>query len=593
MLKRLQWKMVLMFVALVFITMLIAGIFMMSNIVEVYQDDFISQQAGIANGDFTVSLKNAFASKGTDEERIAKASNTISLYAGKMGLGLERECYILDGKTGRIITSYDGKNNVIEKTPNIISAMAGEVGDSFKYSSDYMDYAKNFSSGGNDYIIYVKDNRNSINTLLSNMLSIILKALLLSAVASIFLCFFFSKTITRPISILTEKAEDFAEGNFDSRLEVSSQDEIGTLMETFNYMGGALRGALREVAGEKHKIEIILENVNNGIAAFNTNQEVILINSAAKRLFPGETFENVRFDDFWKKLGTKLTMAEFMYLTKFRTEEREIDLGKSRIKAYVIPFKIDDDKVEGVVAVFEDITKQFRLEESRRKFVAEVSHELKTPLTTIGTYTETLLDGYLDDKEMARTLLGTVHTETEKMTALVKNLLTLSRYDAGKEEFSPEVFSLDGLLRDIVSTFSVEAEKKGLSLKYNLTTDSPCVLGDRFQIERAVKNIVSNAIKYTDKGNIKVFCGCIYNEVYVKVEDTGKGIPEKDLPHIFERFYRVDKARSREMGGTGLGLSIAKEIIENHGGSIRAESKEGEFTRFIINLPRAKTGGNG
>ncbi len=588
MFKRLQWKMVVVFVALVFITMLIAGIFMMSNIVEVYQDDFVNQQESVANGDFTVSLRNAFSSKGTTEEQIAKASNTISLYAGKMGLSSERECYILDGKTGKIVTSYEGKTPVLEKTPNIISAMAGKVGDSFSFSSGYMDYAKSFSAGDRDYIIYVKDNRNSVDSLLQNMLSIIIEALVIGAIVSIFLCFFFAKTITRPISVLTEKAEDFAEGNFESRLDVSSQDEIGTLMETFNYMGGVMNRAINEVSAEKHKIEIILENVNNGIIAFNTNQEIIHINSAARKIFGARVDENTRFDSFWSSLGVDFLMEKFIYLNKDRAEECDIEFEDMRIKAYVVPFKIENDKVAGIVAVFEDITKQFKLEESRRKFVAEVSHELRTPLTTIGTYTETLLDGYLDDKEMAETLLKTVHSETEKMTNLVKNLLTLSRYDAQKEELQKEVFGLDELLRDIVSTFSVEAEKKGLALSYNLTTEGPVIYGDRYRIERAVKNIVSNAIKYTDAGSIKIFCGFVYNEAYIKVEDTGRGIPEKDLPHIFERFYRVDKARSRELGGTGLGLAIAKEIIDSHGGSISVESQPGEYTKFTIKIPLMK-----
>ncbi len=588
MFKRLQWKMVVMFVALVFITMLIAGIFMMSNIIEVYQDEFITQQSNVADGDFAVSLKNAFNSKGTKEEKLAKASNTISLYAGKMGLGVERDCYILDAETGEVVISYLGDTRELEKTPNIISAMAGEVGDSFSFSSGYMDYARSFSAGDNEYIIYVKDNRNSVNSLLNNMLSIIVRALLISAIASIFLCFFFSKTITKPITVLTEKAEDFAEGNFESRLDVSSQDEIGTLMETFNYMGGVMNSALAEVAGEKHKVEVILENVNNGIVAFNTEQEIIHINSAANKMFGKLLNDKTRFDEFWDSLGVSFSMEEFLYLNKFRTEERSIELGENRIQAYVVPFKIEKDKVAGVVAVFEDITKQFKLEESRRKFVAEVSHELKTPLTTIGTYTETLLDGYLDDKEMATSLLKTVHSETDKMTALVKNLLTLSRYDAQKVEIQKEIFSLDELARDIVSTFRVEADKKGLRLSYNLTTENPSVSGDRLQIERAVKNIVSNAIKYTDSGEIKVFCGFVYNEAYVKIEDTGRGIPEKDLPHIFERFYRVDKARSRELGGTGLGLAIAKEIIESHGGAISVESEVGNGTRFTIKIPIAK-----
>ena len=312
----------------------------------------------------------------------------------------------------------------------------------------------------------------------------------------------------------------------------------------------------------------------------------ILINSAAKRLLGIENPEEIKFDEFFSGLDLNVCMAEFMYLNKLHNVEREFAANDKHIKMYFVPFKIENERVAGVVGVLEDITEQFNLENSRRKFVAEVSHELKTPLTTIGAYTETLLDGYLDDKETAKTFLGTIQDETIKMTNLVKNLLTLSRFDAQKIEMNREYFSIDLLLRDLVRTFKVEADSRHLRIEYNLLNDIPDVYADKFQIERAVKNIISNAIKYTPEcGVVKIFSGRIYNEAYIKVEDNGIGIPETDLPHIFDRFYRVDKARTRQQGGTGLGLSISKEIIDNHGGSIGIESEYGDFTRVTIKLP--------
>ncbi len=172
------------------------------------------------------------------------------------------------------------------------------------------------------------------------------------------------------------------------------------------------------------------------------------------------------------------------------------------------------------------------------------------------------------------------------MTALVQNLLTLSSFDAKKNQMHKEPFSPDAMLREICSLLCMEAENKGVDLQYLPTTDIPTIYADHDQVERAVRNIIVNAIKYTPKdGEVKVFAGHLYNEIYIKVEDTGYGIPAKDLEHVFERFYRVDKARTREMGGTGLGLSIAKEIIENHGGTIKIESEYGAFTRVTIKLP--------
>jgi len=586
MFKRLQWKIVVMFVLLVMAIMFIAFGFMTVNTVHFYERDFKNKTESVLRGEFTDGVINVL--KSDDENKQAKLLNVISAYSSQLGLGNDRKCSVLLASDGSEIASTIPQSSTAEKTPNIITAMTGKTGDKFVFMSDYMDYAHFIRPDGtNDgYIIYVRDNKRSITNLMKNMMSIILQALLFGIAASIVLGYFLSRTITMPITVLTEKAEDFAEGKFDSNLEVTSADEIGTLMETFNYMGKIMNRALNEIAGEKHKIEIILEHVTNGIIAFNTEQNIIHINSAAKKLLNIDNPENVKFDEFFERLEANVCMAEFMYLEKTGTEERELIDGTKHIKIYFVPFKIEREKVAGVVGVLEDITEQLNLENSRRKFVAEVSHELKTPLTTIGAYTETLLDGDLSDKNMTVSFLKIIQDETVKMTSLVKNLLTLSRFDSQKNEMNKEYFSLDSLARDLTATFKLEARAKELKVVYNLVNDIPSVYADRFQIERAIKNIISNAIKYTPPGGtVKVFAGRIYGEAYIKVEDSGIGIPEADIPHIFERFYRVDKARSRQMGGTGLGLAISKEIIENHGGSISVESELGIFTRFTVKLP--------
>ncbi len=585
MFRKLQWKIVVMFVLLVFAIMFIVSGFMLTNTVHFYERDFKAQTESVLGGEFTDSILKIL--KENNDDRNQKLQDVLSAYSSQLGLGTDRKCSVLRASDASEIVSTFPTEGDIEKTPNIILAMTGKTGDKFRFASDYMDYAKFVRvSAKEGYIIYVRDTKNDVKTLTGNMTSIILQAMLFGILASIILGYFLSRAITTPITVLTEKAEDFADGKFDSNLEITSKDEIGTLMETFNYMGKIMSGALDEISGEKHKIEIILEHVTNGIIAFNTEQKIIHINSAAKRLLDIEDPDTVTFDEFFEKHELNICMAEFLYLEKLRNVERELIYDGKHIKMYFVPFKIESEKVAGVVGVLEDITEQFSLENSRRKFVAEVSHELKTPLTTIGAYTETLLDGYLDDKETAKSFLTTIQSETDKMTYLVKNLLTLSRFDAQKIEMSRENFSIDLLLREVVKTFKVEADAKHLKIEYNLLNEIPDVYADKFQIERAIKNIISNSIKYTPEcGIVKVFAGCVYNEAYIRVEDNGIGIPESDLPHIFDRFYRVDKARTRQQGGTGLGLSISKEIIENHGGSIDVESKYKEFTRVTIKLP--------
>lgn len=590
MFRRMQWKIVFIFVALVMAIMLIVGVYMLGSVIKVSGSSFSSSLDRVMPGEFTQAIGETLKESGSvsPEELVVHVNSVISAFSGQLGLSDQRQCTVLKAADASRIVTTDPTKSEIEKTPNIIEAMSGKTGRKIQYTSAYMDYAfyldNNDGSGG--YIIYIRDNKQEMNMLIKNMLYIIIQALLFGVAASVFLGYFLSKTITNPISVLTEKAEDFAEGNFDSNLEVFSHDEIGTLVETFNYMGGVMKNAINEVAGEKHKLEIIIEHINNGIVAFNTGQEIILINSAAKKMLAIDKTEEIRFDSFFEELNSGVCMAEFMYLDKLKPVEKEIEIIKKHLKAYFVPFKIENNKIAGVVCVFEDITEQFNLEKSRRKFVAEVSHELKTPLTTIGAYTETLIDDLPDDKNMVVSFLKTIQNETVKMTNLVKNLLTLSKFDAQNIEMKKEFFSLDRLVRDIVSTFGIEAENKNLHLMYNMVNEVPQVYADKFQIERAVKNILSNSIKYTpDGGEIKAYVGCLYNEAYIKIEDNGIGIPEEDLSHIFERFYRVDKARSREQGGTGLGLSIAKEIIQNHKGSISIESKVGEYTRVTIKLP--------
>ncbi len=589
MFKKMQWKIVCIFVALVLAIMLVVGFYMFGSVVRFYSDDFRAQMDKVMSGDFTAVMDETLSSDLEESEKISLVNTVISAYSSQLGLSDKRQCQVLDAKNAKRLFSPGTEAVVTEKTPNIIQAMAGITGRSIRSNASYMDYAyflkgdKNNSSG---YIIYVRDSKQNVNNVTHSILYIIIQAMLFGVLASVFLGYFLSKTISGPISVLTEKAEDFAEGNFDSNLEVQSQDEIGTLVETFNYMGGVMKSAISEVAGEKHKLEIILEHINNGIIAFNTSQKVISINQAAKDMLRIDDPGEITFDSFFADLNSKVTMAEFVYLDRFRTEIRDIEINHKHLKAYFLPFKFENDRVAGIVCVFNDITEQFNLELSRKKFVAEVSHELKTPLTTIGTYTETLLDNYPVGDEMTISFLKTIHSETDKMTNLVKNLLTLSKFDSQNIKMSKEFFDPGLLISDIVETFRIEAENKGQKLVFNKVNAVPNILGDVYQIERAVKNIISNSMKYTPKGGeIKVFVSSLYGDVYIKIEDTGKGIPEQDLPHIFERFYRVDKARTREQGGTGLGLSIAKEIIENHGGTISMESRLGEFTKVTIKLP--------
>lgn len=562
------------------------------GVLHLYKSAFSSGMDSVAQSDLPQSIRSLLLSEQEDSVKLPQVEAAINGYAGKLGLNENRACFVLSARDASVITPAALQPGTLAVTPNLSAAMRAAKGNRVSLTGDYMDYALFIRNGevpADGYILYIRDNKTELHILIRRLLVYLLWAMLLGLGLAAAVGFFIARYMAAPLRQLTRRAERFSKGNFEPSLEKIPPGEMGDLVRAFNHMGTVMNNSLKQITAEKHKVEVILEHINNGIIAFDTEQKVVHINPAAVKLFHIENPDELRFDRFFRSIGAGVCMAEFLYLERSKTEARDLLVGTDHIKAYFVPFKMDKDQTAGVVCVFEDVTEQFNLEAARQKFVAEVSHELKTPLTTIRTYTETLLNGYLDDKKTATSLLTTVQDETDKMTALVQNLLILSRFDMQRIDIRKCLFSVDDMLRRLEGMFALEAEKKGLELTYNRTTDLPEIYADQDQIERSVKNIISNSIKYCSKGDkIQIFAGSLYNNVYIKVEDSGKGIPKADLEHVFERFYRVDKARSRDKGGTGLGLSIAKEIIESHGGTIQIESEFGRFTRVTINLPMAK-----
>ena len=578
--------------AAVLTAVLIVGAICFYTDVSSAEDRFYDAAKEVSGSELPDKLRDFYESGGNDTAIAALMEREILNYAGKLGLTENRSCYVLSARDLSVISPPSLSAGQMSQTKNLSAAMRGGKGEKSGLLDQSMDYAyfiKNGSRTEDGLIFYIRDNKVEIREIMAASGRNILFAVLIALLAAAGVGFWMTYTMVQPLNLLKRRIERFAEGDFAPGLEKLPSGEMGNLIRSFNRIGTAMNESIKQNNTQKHKVEVILEHINNGIIAFDTNQRVLHINPAAKRMFHIDNPETLRFDSFFQKYHADICMAEFMYLERSKTEKRELLVGSDHIKTYLVPFQMDHDKIAGVVCVFEDVTEQFNLESARQKFVAEVSHELKTPLTTIRTYTETLLSGYLDDKKTAASLLTTVENETDKMTALVQNLLILNRFDMQRVDTHKEFFSIDALLRRLTDMFRLEAEQKGLTLTYNRTTEIHDIYADEDQIERAVKNIISNSIRYCAKGDkIQIYAGTLYNNVYIKVEDSGKGIPKADLAHVFERFYRVDKARSREKGGTGLGLSITKEIIENHGGTIQIESEFGRFTRVTINLPANK-----
>ena len=337
----------------------------------------------------------------------------------------------------------------------------------------------------------------------------------------------------------------------------------------------------------ENTLETILLHMTDGIIAFNMEGEIILINPAAKK-FLSIGPEDITFDDIFSKFKLGINLEKIIYLDNWTSTEQRIQVEDKYMKVFFAPFKNQSSRPDGVIAVVQDITEHVRLDNVQKEFVADVSHELKTPITSIMGYADTLLEGEYD-KETQNRFLNVIASEARRMAQLVTDLLTLSRYDSKKIKKEETEFDLGDLVKKCQEKLKFEIEKKGHNMECFVTASVPPVQADKYGIERVVLNILSNAIKYTpENGTIKVYVGFVYNDAYIKVIDNGIGIPEEDLGRIFERFYRVDKARTREMGGTGLGLSIAKEILDQNKGSIDIKSEVGKGTEVVIRLPAKK-----
>ena len=428
----------------------------------------------------------------------------------------------------------------------------------------------------------------SVNNQLEQTRIIIVVSIIIYTVISFLIGYFVLKALVSPMKKLIKSAEEIAlRENSKINFNIQNANEVSDLENAFNIMTNELKQKLSEVNRQKKQIETILLHMTDGIIAFDLDGKIIHINPAAKTLL-GLSEKEDNFKKIFKKLNIDVNIEKIIYLENWTSSEQRKDVGDKFVNILFAPFQDENDRPAGVVALIQDITEHVKLDNMRKEFVADVSHELKTPITSIMGYSDTLLECEYDE-ETRQKFLNVISSEARRMARLVTDLLTLSRYDNKKVTSEITSFDLGELVKKCQEKLRFEIEKKGHNVECFVTASVPPVLADKYGIERVVLNILSNAIKYTkDNGTIKVYVGFVYNDAYIKIIDNGIGIPEEDLSRIFERFYRVDKARSREMGGTGLGLSIAKEILDKNKGSIDIKSKVGKGTEVVIRIPTQK-----
>lgn len=528
------------------------------------------------------------------EGTVEDVKNNIINILTETGSSLRNKKIFLLDEMGNII--FTQSVNVREEglyTSQVMAALLNEEIDEFDelhLSDDNITYLGISQSIVKDdrviFVVYIAASTEQVQEKISTMVIVISLAVLLSVFLSVLLAFLFSSFLTRPISALTSKARDMAKGKLDDPIEVFSNDEIGELTVNFNKMAYSLNDTLEQIAGEKNKMETVIVHMTDGILVFDNFGILIHYNPAAIKML-GLSWEQ----NFKEIFRNRLEVQFDLILNEIENAPKKSTLTNANkyLSIEFARYLNKDGSSKGLICVIQDITEHKKLEKMQKEFVANVSHELRTPLTTIKSYAETLIEGAVNEPEVAVQFLQVINTESDRMTTLVQDLLELSKLDNQKNSFVREVVNLSHLLFDSVENYRIHANKKNQELVMKGIEEECFVLGDPNRIEQVIKNILSNAVKYSGE-NASIRVELKHEEWFyiVFISDTGMGIPEEDLEHIFDRFYRVDKARSRAMGGTGLGLAIAKEIMELHGGKIQVRSVLNVGTTFSLHFPRCQ-----
>lgn len=584
MFKSLQMRMTFVLILLIVCIMMVVGTFILHGTTTFYMRDFTTKM----NTVFTSETMETLSRQAQGENAYVAVNNLLAAYSAQIGVTAYRNYYILDGHTAQFLEGTNPDEGAeLVRTPNIITALSGEVGQKVSSFAAYMDYAVPILSEGGDvkYVIYVKDTKEQVQDVIWMIFAVIVQAMMFGLVIAVGLSFLLARTITTPIGSITKGAKKLSDGDFDYRLEVTSNDEIGTLTETFNTMAGVIKNTMEEIDQEKNKLETLFLYMTDGIVAFDSDGGLLHINNVCRDMFKIADNDEVTLDSLFSKAGLDMTFSDVLNLERKKTLVCDAAVYDKFLEMIFARFD-PENQGGGILVIIHDVTQQQKLDISRREFIANVSHELRTPLTSIKSYTETVLESENLPPELMKKFLGVVVNEADRMTRIVKDLLVVSRLDNNKMDWKFSRFYPELILRSTYEAMIIDAKKHNHELNLFIENELGTMTGDKERIEQVIVNIVSNAMKYTpDGGHIRMLANRNKDIVKITVEDDGIGIPKKDIPRLFERFYRVDKARSRERGGTGLGLAIAQEIVLAHGGNIEIESDLDCGTKVTITLP--------
>lgn len=402
-------------------------------------------------------------------------------------------------------------------------------------------------------------------------------------VLTVFLGIILSRALTRPILDVTRQARVMAAGDFSMRVTASSNDEFGDLVQAINHLASELDDALARNRLEQERLRAVITSMGEGVIVLDSDSHILFVNHAAQRMMHGVTSEAAFVESLGLlSLTDEAQEASAGDVTRLVAHENSVfDVSLTKIRRH--------DSTDGFVAVLRDVTEQERLNQARRDFVSNVSHELRTPLTSIKSYLEAIRDLNEDETRTRDSFMEVIDQETDRMVRLTRDLLQLSGLDRKGQSLLTHSISIKELMNQVLQRFGLQASRQQLALTVDSTDANEHLLGNRDMVGRIMDNLVSNAIKYTPEGGHVHVSAKVWPEtIELIVKDDGIGIPEKDLPHVFERFYRVDKGRSRRLGGTGLGLALAREMTLRMGGRIAIQSESNSGTGVHVHFVRAE-----
>lgn len=601
MFKSIRWKLISIQFVLVFVSMAIAGLFI-TNQLQQYNISSVQKSLTSASNNLVNESIRSDTGVLNQQYDLQRTLMNTTLPAGY-------EISVIDIKSGMIVASTNenllDRQSMDEMNVDVLLALSENTVSSktvmqkdlssVRFEHIAFSYPKTLPED-KGYIIYGRASLEKTDEMLNHANIIFFNATLIVLLVTIVLGYLLSTSITVPINDLKKKAIEISKGDFSQRAEIKSNDEIGQLAKSFNYLTSRLHKTLMEISSEQDKLNAIIEHMEDGLIAIDEQGKIIHRNIVVERLLDVSMKDKVYFDDIFLPethidLCLKRIVEQNAEVSEgMKPSDFTIEVNGRILSVSSALFSDTSNTLTGYVVLFQDITEHERLDNMRKEFVANVSHELKTPITTIRTYSETLLNGALEDYDISRKFMEVIVKESDRMTSLIRDLLQLSHIDFKKETWNFDDTDINSLIQDSMDKMELYYRSKNQTIVSHLLPESPKLRMDRIKMEQVIINILSNAIKYTEEnGKIILSLSVSKGILNIVIKDNGIGIPKEDVEHIFDRFYRVDKGRSRQQGGTGLGLSIAKHIVEEHGGSITVQSVLEEGTTFTISIPMNPT----